>query len=165
MHLIDQHDVFKNLEQIFQKVGRFFTTRISSLNVRRTRPCFLHDPNHLVLNSSCLLYKCQTFLSLSQSSLISVATQQVAGVKSHRQLNDFTLSGWGLLSISQRLVSRKSCPETGSLYSCCYWPARGPWTSYATSLSLSFCHLSPTYYKYLLAPREVFDLLRENYIK
>lgn len=90
MHLIDQHDVFKNLEQIFQKVGRFFTTWISSLNVRRTRPCFLYDPNHLVLNSSCLLYKCQTFLSLSQSSLISVATQQVAGVKGHRQLNDFT---------------------------------------------------------------------------
>lgn len=28
-----------------------------------------------------------------------------------------------------------------------------------------FCHLSPTCNKYLLAPREVFDLLRENYIE
>lgn len=105
-----------------------------------------------------------TLLSLSQSSLISIATQQVAGMKGNRQLNDFTPE-WETSCPSLRgLWAERAVQKPGSLYSRCYWPAWGPWTSYVTSLSLSFV-MSPTCNKYLLAPREVFDLLRENYIE
>lgn len=85
-------------------------------------------------------------------------------MKGNRQLNDFTPE-WETSCPSLRgLWAERAAQKPGSLYSRCYWPAWGPWTSYVTSLSLSFV-MSPTCNKYLLAPREVFDLLRENYIE
>lgn len=144
----DQHGVFKNLEQTFQKVGRFFTTPDFQLKMLEELG-LIFCMAHITWSWTVAAYLTNaTLLSLSQSSLIFIASQQVAGMKGNRQLNDFTPE-WETSCPSLRgLWAERAVQKPGSLYSRCYWPAWGPWTSYVTSLSLSFV-MSPTCNKYL----------------
>ena len=109
-------------------------------------------------------FRSATFLSLSQSSPICVATLHVAGMNGNWKPSDFAPKrGRPPVPLSQASEQKEVPGNLGLAFSLL-------WTSWGASHKLcslsepQFCHLSPTYNKCFLAPRELFDLLMGKYL-
>lgn len=133
----DQHGVFENWKHTFQKVGRFFTAPDFQLKTLRGLGLISSMARITWSWTAAASFRSATlsFLGLSQSSLLSLATQQGAGMSGNRQPGDFPPE-WVRPPVHVRgLWAERAARKPGSLSPHCYWPAWGHWTSYATSLT------------------------------